>query len=378
MKVGLFLDVDGVCTLEAVNLQYAEMLGIRNEHELLEKEFNENEITTAEFGRRLVAAFRERKFTKKRAVELMKNINYRPYAKELYKIFDDVYIVSSAPSYFIEEFAKTYSIPEERILCSKYEFDNEGLISKCSNPVSDVMKGEFVKGFIDQYNIRIGVGDVPAQDAAFLTHCDVKILMREYGSGYLSVRELAPVISFLDSLKKCITFTDSVNVGSDKFDAIINASEDLLAESPYDKNVFIMTPFREDPRYQLMEMVIKVELDNHRFKGWIASDKMLHNDLWPNTQAFMLACKYGIAVFTASEEQEGDITQLKEKVYNPNVSIELGFMLSRGKEVLILKDEKLETLMADMMGSLYEDFDLQKTRKTLPPIIERWVNDRLK
>jgi phosphoserine phosphatase len=378
MKVGLFLDVDGVCTEEAVNTQYAQMLGIRKEHEELENLFTTNQITTAEFGNRLVDSFREKGFTKKWVAEHYENITFRPYAKELFSIFEDVFIVSSAPSYFIEELAEKQTIPSERILCSKYDFDDEGLISRCSHPVSNVMKADFVDNLSRQYNISVGVGDVPEQDAAFLSHCDIRILMREYRPGFLSVRELAPIKSFLDSLKKCVAFSSSVNVDDERFTDITNASKDLLAESPYDRNVFIMTPFRKDARYRLMIRVIRDELEQYGFKGWLASDKKLHSQLWLNTQAYMLSCKYGIAVFTSYEEQEVDASNLKESVYNPNVSIELGFMLSRGKEVLILKDKTLKKLYTDMLGTLYEDFDLDNTEASLPTILKKWHDSRLK
>jgi hypothetical protein len=151
-----------------------------------------------------------------------------------------------------------------------------------------------------------------------------------------------------------------------------------LAISPYDKNVLIITPFREDARYREMIQIIKSKLKDYGFNGWVASDRELHNQLWSNVQAFMLACKYGIAIFTRDEEKEGNIVKIRGSVFNPNISIELGFMLSRGKEILILKDTALETLPTDMMGSLYEDFDLNNPIKSLPDIMERWIKKVLK
>ena len=64
MKVGLFLNIDGVCIVEAVNLQYAKILGIKNEQQELANLFNTNQISTAEFSRRLVTSFRGKRFTK--------------------------------------------------------------------------------------------------------------------------------------------------------------------------------------------------------------------------------------------------------------------------------------------------------------------------
>ena len=152
----------------------------------------------------------------------------------------------------------------------------------------------------------------------------------------------------------------------------------MLAISPYDKNVLIITPFRDDPRYREMIQIIKSKLKDYGFNGWVASDRKLHNQLWLNVQAFMLSCKYGIAIFTRNEEKRDNIIEIKSSVFNPNVSIELGFMLSRGKEVLILKDKVLKTLPTDMIGALYADLDLDNPINTLPAIIEEWIENVLK
>lgn len=378
MKIGLFIDVDGVCTEEPVNLQYAKLLGIGKEHLALETLFNENRISTEEFGRKLVKSFRLKGFTKKWAIKNFKNIHLRIYSSDLLEIFDDVYIVSSAPSYFIKPFAKKFSIPYNRVICSEYEFDSKGLISRCSYPVSAMMKGDFVNNFSKQYQINIGVGDIPEQDSAFLSHCDIRILMQEFRMGYLSVREIEPISSFLKSLKSCIIRSEFADINPPKFAIITKSSEDLLSVSDYNTNVFIMTPFREDARHREMIQIIKSKLNEHGFNAWVASDKKLNNQLWLNVQAFMLSCKYGIAIFTRDEEKRGNIVEIKSSIFNPNVSIELGFMLSRGKEVLILKDKALKKLPTDMMGSLYENFDLDNPINSLPTIIEKWIKGVLK
>lgn len=375
MKIGLFIDIDGVCTEEPINLQYARLLGIEEEHLETEKNFNENKISTEEFGRRLVSSFRSNGFTNKWAIENFENIRLRVQSDDLFKIFEDVYIVSSAPSYFIKPFAKKLSIPEERFICSEYDFDSEGLLSKCSCPVSAMTKGDFVKRFSQQYQISIGIGDIPEQDAAFLSRCNIRILMQEFRAGYLSVREIEPIIGFLKSLKDSIIPSELSDINREKFIDITKSSQDLLAVSPYDKNVLIITPFREDARYREMIRIIKSKLKDYGFNGWVASDRKLHNQLWLNVQAFMLSCKYGIAIFTRNEEKRDNIIEIKSSVFNPNVSIELGFMLSRGKEVLILKDKALKTLPTDMIGALYADLDLDNPLNTLPAIIERWIEN---
>ena len=382
MKVGLFLDIDGVFTEEPVNLQYAKKLGIRRKHKALERKFERKEITSDDFGNKLAAAFRKKKFTEERATELTKQISYKLTKEKIHEflnIFKDVYIVSSSPNYFINQFREEFSIPSERTLCSIYEFDQKG-IKACSDPVDYTRKAQFVKDVKDQYDICIGIGDFPEQDAAFLSHCHIQILMREYvreyGPGYLSVDRMEPINILLSNLKKCISFSESAIVDRDKFVAADKASKDLLEKWNYEKNVFIMTAYRkDDKRYEEMENNIRSALSKKGFNPWFAKDKTLDTNLWTNVQAFMLACKYGIAVFTASEGQEDDITQ-HEPNYNPNVSIELGFMLSRGREVLILKDKRVKRLMTDMGGRLYGDLDLEDPAG-LGLIIEKWVDERL-
>ena len=147
--------------------------------------------------------------------------------------------------------------------------------------------------------------------------------------------------------------------------------ESILKESPYERNVFIMMPFRheDDERYERIVTSIKAVLEKHKFKGWMASDKNLANQLWDNVASFMLACKYGIAIFTRVEREN----EIRVKEFNPNVSLELGFFLSRGKKVLILKDKILPNLQTDLVGHLYEPFDLNKSGAQIPIVIEKWV-----
>ena len=156
-----------------------------------------------------------------------------------------------------------------------------------------------------------------------------------------------------------------------EFEAAEDAAQPMLAISPFEKNVFIMMPFRQekDEHYEDIERIIKDELEKLGLRGWLATDKDLSPTLWGNVSAFMVGCRYGIAVFTRKE----DVTSGKiEPEFNPNVSLELGFMLSRGKKVLILKDSALETLNADLMGHLYKEFDLRRVKRDLPCLIQAW------
>ena len=381
MKIGIFLDIDGVCTQEAANLQYARLLGVEQQELRLERDFNSGKLCTEQFGDRLVRLFRSNNFTHKWAVRNFANIRFKLDYDALLSLFpaNDVYIVSSSPSYFIEPLAKKFRIPIEHVLCSQYEFGTKGLILRCADPVSSNTKKNFVKRFRGQYDVAVGVGDVPELDGAFLHLCDFSIVMAHPTEEHLRTEKLIdPIRDFLTNLKRVTELSGPTEIDQMKFAEIREDSQKLGGESDkwkYDRNVLIMTSYRNDERYKKAIQTIRQTLMKHGFKGWLASDRRLCSQLWSNVQAFMLACKYGIAVFTREEERTGARARVTTPHFNPNVSIEVGFMLSRGKDVLILKEKNLKRLPTDMMGSLYQDFDLEDPKNTLPGIIESWIKE---
>ena len=80
----------------------------------------------------------------------------------------------------------------------------------------------------------------------------------------------------------------------------------------------------------------------------------------------MHGCGFGIAVFERIDQDD----------FNPNVSLEIGYMLGVKKGVLLLKEKTLKSLHADLAGKLYHPFDVQDAVKTIPPKIERWMEDK--
>ena len=156
------------------------------------------------------------------------------------------------------------------------------------------------------------------------------------------------------------------------FEHLEQSSKEILLESPYDKNVFVMMPFRQqrDERYESIEKAIRTTLEKFGYRAWLAADKTVKPLLWDNVSTFLLACKYGIAIFTRVEKER----QITVDEFNPNVSLELGFYLSRGKKVLILKDKILPKLPTDLVGHLYEEFDLNQSSKEIPKIVRKWIS----
>ena len=111
---------------------------------------------------------------------------------------------------------------------------------------------------------------------------------------------------------------------------------------------------------------IKKTLAKHGIKGLRADDKEYMDDLFPNIKTYMHGCDFGIAVFDRITEDD----------FNPNVSLEVGYMLGMGKNVLLLKDKTLKYLQTDLTGKLYKPFDTTDIENTMPQQIEKWLADK--
>ena len=107
-------------------------------------------------------------------------------------------------------------------------------------------------------------------------------------------------------------------------------------------------------------------LDTHDIRGVKADDKQYHDDLLSNVQTYLYGCGFGIAVFERIEAED----------FNPNVSLEVGYMLAMKKPVCLLKDQTLKTLPTDLVGKLYKEFDPQDSDNTIPDEISKWLSDK--
>ena len=127
-----------------------------------------------------------------------------------------------------------------------------------------------------------------------------------------------------------------------------------------------MMRFGETTAHKAIETAIKNVLMKYGFTGLLARDKEYNEDLYPNIQTYMHGCGFGIAVFERIESDD----------FNPNVSLEVGYLLGLKKLVLLLKDKTLETLHTDLVGKLYRSFDPLHPDETIASQIEQWLEDK--
>jgi hypothetical protein len=134
----------------------------------------------------------------------------------------------------------------------------------------------------------------------------------------------------------------------------------------YGNNAFIMMRFGETKGHEEMVEAIRSALYKYGINGLRADDKHYHDDLFPNVLTYLWGCSIGIAVFERLETED----------FNPNVSLEVGYMRALGKHICLLKDKTLKTLQTDLIGKLYTPFDPQDPGGSIPESLEKWLRDK--
>ncbi len=111
---------------------------------------------------------------------------------------------------------------------------------------------------------------------------------------------------------------------------------------------------------------LKEGLAKHGITGIRADEKQYHDDLLDNVLTYMHGCGFGVAVFE----------RIEEETFNPNISLEIGYMMAMNKPVCILKDKTLKTLHSDLMGKIYKMFDPLNAKVTIYEAISPWLRDK--
>jgi len=131
------------------------------------------------------------------------------------------------------------------------------------------------------------------------------------------------------------------------------------------KTAFIMTSFSGN--HTTIIEKIKETLINKGIDGFIATDKEYEEDLFANIQVYMHCCDFGIGIFTKIDNIA---------TFNPNLSLEVGYMMGLGKKVCYLKEKKCDKLDTDLLSKLYKEFDAFNINKTLPDVLIKWLEDK--
>ena len=132
------------------------------------------------------------------------------------------------------------------------------------------------------------------------------------------------------------------------------------------KTAFIMMRLGATKAHDAIASAIRDVLGAHGIVALRADDHQYHDDLLPNVLTYICGCGFGIAVFERIETEE----------FNPNVSLEVGYMLALRKPVCLLKDQTLSVLHTDLIGKLYCRFDPQDPRSGIDARLTEWCRSK--
>lgn len=129
---------------------------------------------------------------------------------------------------------------------------------------------------------------------------------------------------------------------------------------------FLVMRFEDTPAHLSIQRAISETLAPHGVTAVRADGKRYHDDVLYNVLTYLHGCSFGIAIFERITRDD----------FNPNVSLEVGYLMAMRKPILLLKDQNLQALQTDLVGRIYDPFDFQNPIGSIPSLLERWLRDK--
>jgi hypothetical protein len=227
------------------------------------------------------------------------------------------------------------------------------------------------KGFLDAPGITQLCLDALTSAGLLFTHVEMQTRSSEFGSSVTATQS--------ESSRSCYVTPKGFNAVDSDFSPTagilvhrppVEISESLArfrADYPDTSRLaFIMMRFGKTSAHSSILSGIRQALEPHSLTALRADDKLYHDDLFFNILTYIYGCRFGIAVFE----------RIEDEIINPNVSLEVGYMLGLGKSVCYLKDRTQRTLQSDLIGKLYREFDPHASEKSIPEALFQWLEDK--
>jgi protein-tyrosine-phosphatase len=128
------------------------------------------------------------------------------------------------------------------------------------------------------------------------------------------------------------------------------------------RNVFVMMPFTTSITNEIYEAVARAA-KHHGLVPLRADMKQFAPVVWWNVLTYMIGSSYGIVIY----EPKDCIP------FNPNVSIEAGFMLGVDRQVLLLANQKLTSMPIDFSGRVFRTFSDTNISQSVFQAVSDWI-----
>lgn len=139
------------------------------------------------------------------------------------------------------------------------------------------------------------------------------------------------------------------------------------ADYPDRKNIaFIMMQFGKTSEHESILKNLRITLEANGLTGVRADDKIYHNDNYYNILTYLHGCGFGIAV----------IEKITQKTFNANIQFEIGYLSGLNKQVCLLKEKSMKKLPSDLIGKLYQEFDINNCTASINSVLTHWLADK--
>lgn len=130
--------------------------------------------------------------------------------------------------------------------------------------------------------------------------------------------------------------------------------DDFFAAHSYEKSVFIMTKYPENPpksaldaQLQALIDLVKQAVSAQGYTPLLATEKKYHPELFRNIEVYLMGCSKAIAIVESKHTDE----------LNPNVTMEWGWLRASDREVLYLVEKDFNRARADITGLIQDKFE---------------------
>jgi nucleoside 2-deoxyribosyltransferase len=176
-----------------------------------------------------------------------------------------------------------------------------------------------------------------------------------------------PESSFSMDFKQVIAQEIGKNIAQQIPEDILKSAEAFKKDYPGNKKTaFLIMQFtKSKPHDALIKAITEVLLE-FDIICLRADHKEYSDDLFSNIKTYMHCCDFGIAIYES----------IKQNDINPNVSLEVGYMMALNKKVCLLKDESIQGLMSDLAGKLYKPIDMFDIENSIKEHLTKWLIDK--